>query len=110
MISGFATSQLMLGSVIPGFRQQLAPIRLATYMDHSNEALLMKRRKTVDPLIKFPKMNQDHSVGHAFMEKLKQLMAGQQHSGVYGPHQTPPQPEMREGYQRLRENRAWRNF
>ena len=108
MLASFPTSQLMVGSIIPGVRQQLASIRLATYPDHSDEALLMKRKRVQNPLVSFPGMNQDHSQGHAFLEKLKTLMAGggAQHSSFHG----VDQPKMMKGYQPIRENRDWRNM
>mgnify|MGYP006183959207 CR=1 FL=1 len=119
MLASFPTSKLMMGSVIPGVRQQLPEIRIATYPDHTDEPLLLKRRPaSVNPMVQFPSMNQDHAKGHGFLEKLKKLMEGQQHSGVYGPHQGPaskdglgigpPQPKMMEGYQPISENRDWR--
>ena len=76
MISSFPTSKLMVGSVIPGFRQQLAPSRIVTYPDHTDDPLLLKRERPINPLVQYPKMNQDHSEGHSFLEKLKALMAG----------------------------------
>ena len=120
MINGFATSHpgLMLGSVIPGFRQEIVRTRLASYLDFSEEKLLGGRKPSVNPLLPPPtpgkgrfslqnslKMNQEHAQGHSFMEKLKAVMAGggPQHAGFHG-----PQPQMRQGYQAVRENRDWR--
>ena len=119
MINGFATSHpgLMLGSVIPGFRQDITRVQLANYLDFSDEQLLGGRKPAVNPLMEIPNMNEQHAQGHSFLEKLKALMAGGQHSGVHGPHQTLPQlaatptasqPRMREGYEAVRENRDWR--
>jgi hypothetical protein len=123
MINGFATSHpgLMLGSVIPGFRQQITQTRLVNYLDFSNEKLLGGRKPSVNPLMEVPNMNEQHSKGHSFLEKLKGIMAGQQHTGIHGPHQRnpkhtkelfgrPPGPKMREGYEAVRENRDWRSL
>jgi hypothetical protein len=118
MINGFATSHpgLMLGSVIPGLRQEIARTRLASYLDLSEEKLLRGRPPSVNPLIPPPApgnakhslqnaltMNQQHAQGHSFMEKLKQVMSGggPQHPGFHG-------PQMRQGYEAVRENRDWR--
>ena len=107
MINGFATSHsgLMLGSVIPGIRQEIARVRLANYLDFSQEGLLGGRKPAVNPLIETPNMNEQHAQGHSFMEKLKALMAGggPQHAGFHG-----PQPQLRQGYEAVRENRDWR--
>ena len=107
MINGFATSHpgMMLGSVIPGFRQDIARVQLANYLDFSDEKLLGGRKPAVNPLQEIPNMNEQHAQGHSFMEKLKALMSGggPQHAGFHG-----PQPHMREGYEAVRENRDWR--
>ena len=121
MIASFPTSKLMMGSVIPGFRQQLPPIRIVTFLDHTNHARISRQPQGVNPLVQFKSMNQDHSEGHNFLEKLKKLMNGQQHSGVHGPHQLPPEqrykmgppgqkPAMKPGYEAIRENRDWRTM
>ena len=107
MINGFATSHpgLMLGSVIPGIRQELVRVQLANYLDFSDEKLLGGRKPAVNPLVEAPNMNEQHAQGHSFMEKLKALMAGggPQHAGFHG-----PQPQLRQGYEAVRENRDWR--
>ena len=125
MIHGFATSHsgLMLGSVIPGIRREIARTRLVNYLDFSDEKLLGGRPPSVNPVQPYPAMNQEHAARHSFMQKIQALMAGQQHSGVHGPHQGPPLqqprlphaagfsrpgPQLREGYEPVRENRDWR--
>ena len=94
----------MVGSVIPGVRQDVTT-RLVNYMDFSTEAKLKQTKKPVNPLISVPPMNGPHSAGTSIMEKLKSLLAGGKNAP---PHIDGPQ--LREGYQEVRENRDWRKM
>ena len=89
----FAISEPMVGSVIPG---KLRPVRVAKIVNYPDHSSALKRRKIVDPVLKFPDMNESHSAGHPVLEKLKKLLAG---GGG---------PEMREGYTPFKGTRNWR--
>ena len=107
MNANFAMSSLMIGSVIPGVRIPVQT-KLANYQDFSREKLITDR-KTVDPIIKFPDMNQQHGNGNNILEKLKQLMAG---GGAHHPHGSGQMGKIptREGYQTIKENLDWRKM
>ena len=99
---GFAVSQPMIGSFVPGVRILVARGGLANYPDGSTHPLI-KKRKVEDPMIKYPDMHEQHGHSHAFMDKLKRLM------GHQGPARSPEgAPQMKEGYEPLKENRDWR--
>ena len=106
----FPISKPMVGSVIPGIPIRVTT-RLVSYPDHSNEKKIGRRRKTVDPVQSFPDMNQQHGAGHPILEKLKQLMSA---GGPQHPHakmgELPGRPQIREGYQAVRENLDWRRM
>jgi len=99
----FPMNAVMVGNMIPGFRVQVPPTKLATYGDGTDHPLVKRRLPTVDPLmpqgeqVKYPSMGAPHAPGHGFLEKLKAMMSGRS-----------PGPQMREGYEAVRENRDWR--
>ena len=88
----FAISEPMVGSIIPGPLRQVRVVKIVNYPDHSSA---LKRRKVVDPVIKFPDMNEPHSTGHPTLDKLKKLLSN---GG----------PQMREGYTPFKGTRNWR--
>ena len=88
----FAISEPMVGSVIPG---QLRPTRVVKIVSWPDFSSALKRRQVVDPVLKFPDMNEPHSAGHPVLDKLKKMLAG---GG----------PEMREGYTPFKGTRNWR--
>ena len=108
MIAYFPISKPMVGSVIPG---PLIPVRtrLANYQDHSLEPLI-KKRVAFDPVVKFHDMNNEHGAKHPVLEKLRQMMSagGPRHPHAAMGHMPAPQPQMREGYEPVRENLEWR--
>ena len=98
---GFPMSHPMVGSVIPGIRIPLPPGKIANYPDGTRHPLI-KETKTVDPMVKYPDMGQEHGENHAFMNKLRGLM------GMKPQEKTLTQT-MKHGYEPLRENRDWRH-
>lgn len=88
----FAISEPMAGSVIPGVLVHTRVVKIANWPDHTSS---LKRRAVVDPVIKFPDMNEPHSTGHPVIDKLKAMLAG---GG----------PQMREGYTPFKGTRNWR--
>ena len=100
-------SKPMIGSVIPGIRRDIRVSKIVNYPDHS---VVTKRRKYVDPITKFPDMNNEHGNKHPMLEKLRQLMSS---SGPRHPHAAMGQMsdvQTREGYQPVRENLDWRKM
>ena len=97
---------LMTGSVIPGVRQLVRPGGVATYPDGTNHPLVKSRRTAVDPVLRYPDMNDETGSAHPFMRKLRALMGQKDGEHVYEQY---PGVRMREGYQPLRENRDWRH-
>ena len=97
----------MVGSVIPGPLVRVRT-RLANYYDFSLEPLI-KERRSVDPVVSFNGMNQQHGSNNHILERLKQLMSA---GGPRHPHaamgQLGNQPRMREGYTPVREDLSWR--
>ena len=91
----FPISEPMVGSVIPGLRQQIRVARLVTWPDYSNA--FIRRRAPVDPVMKFPDMGEKHGSKHPLMQQLHSLLKGK--GG----------PEMREGYSPFVGSRNWRN-
>ena len=91
----FAVSNLMVGSMVPGERQQIQRKGVVNFPDGSNHPLI-KKREHVDPMVRYPSMNQEHTSDHPFMKKLRDMM------GV--------SPQMKHGYEPIRENRDWRRF
>ena len=96
MSFGFAISHLMVGSMVPGQPIPIVVKKIVNYPDGSNHPLI-KQRKSVDPMIKYPSMNQEHSESHPFMKKLRNLMGQPQNK-----------THMKMGYEPIRENRDWR--
>ena len=93
----FPMNAVMLGSVIPGIRMQVAVSKIATYEDGTNHKLIKTRAQQPDVLAdSYPTMHGPHTKGHGFMDKLKGLLAGR--SG----------PQFKEGYEPIAENRDWR--
>ena len=84
----------MAGSVIPGVLKRIRVTRLVNFPDHSNA---MKRKKTADPVLRFPDMHEAHGAKHPVLQQLKSLL---QKGG----------PEMREGYEPFKGTRNWRNM
>ena len=99
----FPMNAVMVGSMIPGIRVVVPPTKIATYGDGTDHPLVKRTAPTVDPLmpqgeqVKYPGMGEPHAQGHGFLEKLKAMMLGR-----------PAGPQMREGYEAVRENRDWR--
>ena len=86
-------SQAIEGSVIPGVLHRY-PVRVANWPDGSS---VVKHKIRVDPVVRFPGMNGDHTQGSSMMEKLKSLLG--QKGGA---------PDLKEGYKRFAEDRDWR--
>jgi len=107
----FPVSHPMVGSIIPGPLIKVTT-RLVNYPDHSLEEKIKKRR-TVDPVTKFPDMNNQHGAAHPVLEKLRQLMSS---DGPRHPHAQmgrlgdPASIKTMEGYQPHRENLDWRRI
>ena len=94
----FPMSYAMVGSVIPGVRR-IYSIRTVNNFDLTS--IVVHQKQTIDPVLrhadkKFPSMNDTNSKGHPMLEKLKQLLASRD------------KPTMRTGFERIRENLAWR--
>ena len=94
----FPMSYAMVGSVIPGVRRMYS-VKTVNNFDLTSE--VVHRKLTADPVLrhaekKFPTMYDKNSKGHPMLEKLKQLLA------------TRDKPLMRKGFERIRENLAWR--
>ena len=105
----FPMSKPMIGSVIPGLRQHIRLSKVVNYPDHSMNPMI-KQRKYVDPITKFPDMNQEHGNKHSMLEKLRQLMSS---NGPRHPHAAMgniSDVQTREGYQPQRENLDWRKM
>ena len=66
-----------VGSVIPGQRFPVRVMRVANFDDYTSSEIL-KRRKRVQPVTRFPHMHQEHAAGHGFMNKLDKAMNGKQ--------------------------------
>ena len=104
----FPMSAVCIGSVIPGMRQNIQAARIVSYPDGSTHPLITQR-KSVDPMVKYPSMHQDHSAAHGFMEKLKSLLSGGGENALKGMMGGENKPLMNTGYQPLAENRDWRH-
>ena len=133
----FPMNGLAVGSVIPGQRFPVRVLRIANFMDYTSSEIL-KRRRRVEAVTRFPRMHQEHAAGHGFMSKLEKAMNGKQAAALIeqmkrwaaagkkaGP-QDPPgppshaqmvgkqmpegmgKPEMAGGYEPIAENRDWR--
>ena len=89
----FPISHPMVGSVIPGVLRPVRVVKLVNFPDFSHA---MKRRKTTDPVIKFPDMHEKHGAQHPVMQQLKSML----HKGG---------PEMRPGYEPFKGTRNWRD-
>ena len=99
----FPMSAVMLGSSIPGPRIPMEVKKIASYLDGSDHPLIRNREQQADVLARpegpkgqnIMKMHGEHTPAHGFMNKLKELLG-------------PKPPAMKEGYERLEENRDWR--
>ena len=89
----FPMSYAMIGHIIPGELVRY-PVRIVNAPDLSQA--VAHRIKPVDPVKQFPKMESEHTKGHPLMEKLKQLL------------QSRGQPQMQEGYERVKEDLSWK--
>ena len=89
----FPISFAMVGSTIPGVLRKY-PVRIVNYADLSS--VVIHRKAVSDPVIRYPSMGDKNSKGHPMMERLKQMLAN------HG------QPQMREGYSRIKEDLSWR--
>ena len=91
----FPMSYAVVGSVIPGAMRKF-PVIIVNYPDHTS-VVSHKQEQIVDPVKQHPTMGDEHTKGHPLMEKLKQML---HRSG---------QPQMKEGYERLKEDLSWRH-
>ena len=73
----FPMNGLAVGSVIPGQRFPVRVLRIANFMDYTSSEIL-KRRRRVEAVTRFPRMHQEHAAGHGFMSKLEKAMNGKQ--------------------------------
>ena len=81
------------GHFIPGLLRTY-PVKIVNSPD--GHQLIPHRRKVIDPVKKFPSMNEPNSAQHPMMQKLQQML---QKSG---------QPQMQPGYERVKEDLSWR--
>ena len=108
-VAYFPISKPMIGSVIPGIKQ-IVQTKLANFPDFTLHPLI-KKRTSVDPVTKFPDMNQQHGASHPTLEKIRQLMSagGPRHPhAAMGQLADPRAAQTMEGYEPMRENLAWR--
>ena len=89
----FPMSYAMVGSVIPG-EQRRYPVRIVNFDDLSSA--VRHRPKPVDPVKKHMSMHDEQTKGHPLMDKLKQML------------QQKGKPQMQEGYERMKEDLAWK--
>ena len=91
--ANFPMSYAVVGSVIPGELRRY-PVRIVNFPDGAQA--VPHRVKPIDPVKKFPEMEDQHSKGHPLMDKLKQML------------QSRGQPQMAPGYERVKEDLSWR--
>ena len=94
----FPYSKAVVGHTIPGILQRYS-VRTVNYSDLTSA--LKPRKQFVDPVTKFPGMNEDHGKGSSLMEKLKAALGQKQAPGDRF-------ESFREGYERMREDLGWR--
>ena len=94
----FPYSKAVVGHTIPGILQRYS-VRTVNYSDLTSA--LKQRKQFVDPVTKFPGMNEDHGKGSSLMEKLKAALGQKQAPGDRF-------ESFREGYERMREDLGWR--
>ena len=104
----YSYSKAVEGHTIPGILQRY-PVRTVNYFDFSSA--VKQGPKFVDPVKKFPNMNEDHGKGSSIMERLKAALnlkpgADPRHTEFSG--KDPRFETFREGYERMREDLGWR--
>ena len=88
----FPMSWAVVGSVIPGLARRYA----VKIVNHPDGTQSVRHVKPVDPVKRFPQMEDPHAKGHPMMEKLKQML------------QSSGQAQMMPGYERVKEDLSWR--
>ena len=106
----------MVGDVIPGLGRNVRVAKLANYMSGDRVDLLKGKGSGMNPVVKPPDMNNPHTEGHGFMDKLKRFMSGAGQGGgdelmgdmrkAFGMGSAGP--KLAEGYEPMAENRQWR--
>ena len=94
----YSYSKAVEGHTIPGILQRY-PVRTVNYFDFSSA--VKQGPKFVDPVKKFPNMNEDHGKGSSIMERLKAALN----------KKGDPDRQFetfRKGYERMREDLGWR--
>ena len=89
----FPMSYAIPGHFIPGVLSRY-PVKIVNSPD--GHQLISHRKKVLDPVKKFPSMNEPNSAQHPMMQKLQQML---QKSG---------QAQMQPGYERVKEDLSWR--
>ena len=88
----FPFSWAIVGSVVPGLAKRYA----VKTVNHPDGTSTVRHVKAVDPVKRFPQMEDQHSKGNPMMEKLKQML------------QSQGKAQMMPGYERVKEDLSWR--
>ena len=109
----FPYSKAIPGSVIPGELRRFA-VRTVNYPDFSSA---LEQRRKPEPVVRFPGMGETHGAGSSSMDKLKGMLQkrqqGPRSNDIMGELQKlfggKPEPEMMSGYERVQEDRRWKD-
>ena len=88
----FPFSWPLVGGVVPGLARRYN-VKTVNFPDGTQA---VRHTKPVDPVKKFPQMEDEHSKGHPMIESLRKML------------QSQGKPVMMPGYERVREDLSWR--
>jgi hypothetical protein len=101
----FAMPMPMVGSMVPGDLVRYNIKATVNHRDLTNDKSLRGRRTQFPSIVKAPDMNEQHSSGNEVMKRLMAMIKG---GNGMAPHEAGPQ--LREGFERVKDDRSWRNI